>query len=68
MLGAALSLFVSLPPEILGVLLAVFAGFFLYIGGVDLLPESQRQGSRLSAAAATVVGALFLYAVARLAM
>jgi zinc transporter ZupT len=70
--GAALSLFVSLPPAILGLLLAVFAGFFLYIGGVDLLPESQRakshRGSRLGAAAATLAGALFLYAVARLVM
>jgi ZIP family zinc transporter len=67
-IGAALSLFVSLPPTLLGLLLAGLAGFFLYIGGVDLLPESQRQGSRIGAAAATLLGALFLYAVARLAM
>jgi ZIP family zinc transporter len=66
--GATLSLFVSLPSTILGLLLAGFAGFFLYIGGVDLLPESQRQEGRVGAAAATLAGALFLYAVARLAM
>ena len=42
--GAALSLFWRLPPNVLGVLLAGFAGVFFYIGAVELLPESQRKG------------------------
>jgi len=66
--GAILSLFVTLAPEKLGVILGLFAGFFLYIGGADLLPESQRAGPRLPTAIATLLGALCLYGVARLAM
>ena len=65
--GAALSLFVTLSSGTLGILLAGFAGFFLYIGGADLLPESQREGSRLGTTMATLAGALCLYVVARLA-
>jgi zinc transporter ZupT len=68
LIGAGLSLFVHLPPASLGFLLAGFAGFFLYIGAVDLLPESQRGVSKLAASAATLLGALFLYVVARLAI
>jgi zinc transporter ZupT len=68
LLGAGLSLFFSLSPAKLGLLLAGFAGFFLYIGAVDLLPESQRGGGRLGTTLATLLGALFLYAVARMAM
>jgi ZIP family zinc transporter len=65
--GATLSLFVTLSSSALGFLLACFAGFFLYIGGVDLLPESQRRGSRLGTTMATLAGVLCLYVVARLA-
>ena len=68
LLGAGLSLFFSLSPEKLGLLLAGFAGFFLYIGAVDLLPESQRNGGRLGSTLAVLLGALFLYLVARAAM
>jgi ZIP family zinc transporter len=66
--GAILSLFIHLDANLLGLLLAGFAGFFLYIGAVDLLPESQRAAGRLPASAAALLGALFLYGVARLAM
>jgi ZIP family zinc transporter len=65
--GAALSLFVTLSPKALGILLACFAGFFLQIGGADLLPESLRQGSRLGTLLAVLAGALCLYVVAVLA-
>jgi ZIP family zinc transporter len=67
-MGAVLSLFFTLSANLLGLLLAGFAGFFLYIGGADLLPESQRAAPRLGTAAATLAGAAFLYVVARLAM
>ena len=66
--GAGLSLFVTLAPDRLGLILGLFAGFFLYIGGADLLPESQRGGARLPTAIAVVAGALCLYGVARLAI
>jgi len=64
-LGAALSLFFRLPGDILALLLAGFGGFFLYIGALDLLPESQRAGQRWTSGGATLLGAAFLFAVAR---
>jgi zinc transporter ZupT len=39
--GAGLSLFVSIPPTALGLLLAWFAGVFIAIGAGHLLPEAQ---------------------------
>lgn len=68
LVGAGLSLFFTLSNDRLGLLLAAFAGFFLYIGAVDLLPESQRASGRMGTTFATLLGALFLYVVARLAM
>jgi zinc transporter ZupT len=62
-IGAGISLFFHLPANVLAPLLAGFAGFFLYIGAVDLLPESQRMGARVWPSVATLSGALLLYAV-----
>jgi ZIP family zinc transporter len=64
--GAAISLFVHFPGEVLALLLAGFVGFFIYIGALDLLPESWREGPRWASCGATVLGAAFLFAVARL--
>jgi ZIP family zinc transporter len=61
--GAGLSLFIRLPAAGLALFLAAFAGFFLYIGAVDLLPESQRLGPRIPTGIATLAGAAFLFAV-----
>jgi ZIP family zinc transporter len=66
-LGAGLSLVFHFPPQLQALLLAAFGGFFLYIGAVDLLPESQRAGSGLKTGFATLLGALLLLAVTRLA-
>ena len=65
--GAGLSLFFRFPAGLLALLLAGFGGFFLYIGGLDLLPESQRAGSRWASGTATLLGAAFLFTVAQLA-
>lgn len=67
LLGAGFSLFFHLPADVLALLLAGFAGFFLYIGGLDLLPESQRSGPRWAAGAATILGLGVLFVVTRLA-
>ena len=64
-LGAGLSLFWRLDSGTLALLLAGFAGFFFYIGALDLLPESQRMGQRVQAGLATALGAGLLYAVAQ---
>jgi zinc transporter ZupT len=53
---------------VLALLLAGFAGFFLYLGCVDLLPESQRAGQRIYAGFATLLGAGLLYAVTRIVL
>jgi ZIP family zinc transporter len=46
-LGAAVTAFFVIPDEMLGALLATFAGFFLYVGAAELLPEAHRnEGSR----------------------
>ncbi len=42
-LGVAVTLFFAISEDSLGLLLAIFAGFFLYIGASDLIPESHHQ-------------------------
>jgi ZIP family zinc transporter len=66
-LGAALSLFLSLPGEALSLVLALFAGFFLYIGASDLLPESFHAHPKALTTLVTLMGAAMLYIVVRLA-
>jgi ZIP family zinc transporter len=56
----------TIPAATLGVLLALFAGFFLYIGAGDLLPRSQAQRPGLSTLAATLLGLGLIYGVVRL--
>jgi zinc transporter ZupT len=62
-LGAALSLLVAPSPGLLALLLALFCGFFLYIGASSLLPESHRSYPRPATTLATLTGAGFLYVV-----
>lgn len=40
--GVLLGLVVTIREDVLGLMLAVFAGFFLYIGAAELLPEAHR--------------------------
>ena len=48
-------------------LLALFAGFFLYIGASDLIPESHHAHPTFWTTARTPLGAAALFAVIRLA-
>jgi ZIP family zinc transporter len=66
-LGAAASLVIQPPAARLAFVLAAFAGFFLYIGASDLLPESLRNPARVLTMTATLAGAATLYLVVRLA-
>jgi len=68
LVGAGLSLLIAPPRDILGLLLAGFSGFFLYIGASDLLPESQRAFPRLWTTIATLMGAGLLYLATQLAL
>lgn len=62
-LGAAATLFIHVPENILSLILATFAGFFLYIGASDLLPESHHQHPRALTTVMTLLGALVLFIV-----
>lgn len=63
--GAVLALVLPLPEPVLGGLLATFAGFFLYIGAAELLPEAHRAERSMWVTAATLAGvaAIYLFSV-----
>jgi ZIP family zinc transporter len=65
--GAAVSLLVPLPGIALSPVLGLFAGFFLYIGASDLLPESFHAHPKFLTTLMTLLGAGLLYLVVRLA-
>lgn len=69
-LGAASTLFFSVPPGVLMLYLGFFAGFLLYIGASDILPEAHSQnrpGITLGLIALTCLGAAFIFAAVQLA-
>ncbi len=59
--GVISTLFFTLPESSLGLVLAVFCGFFLYIGACDLLPESYHQHQTHWATLMTAMGMAALY-------
>ncbi len=61
-LGIISTLFFTLPSAGFGVALALFAGFFLYIGASDLIPESYHAHPKFLTTAMTLAGAAVLYA------
>jgi ZIP family zinc transporter len=65
--GATATLFFSLPEAVLGVILATFCGFFLYIGASDLLPESYHGHPTKWTTFATLLGMGVLFLAVRLA-
>jgi len=67
LLGIGLSRLVALPPTRLALLLAVFAGFFLYIGASELLPRSEGVQRRATTVLLTLAGLALIYAVVKLA-
>ena len=66
-LGVASTFFFHISDETLGLLLALFAGFFLYIGASDLIPESHHAHPRRLTTIATLLGILVLYTAIRIA-
>jgi ZIP family zinc transporter len=56
-IGAGVSLLIRLPEADLALILAMFSGFFLYIGASDLLPESHHAHPRFLTTIATLLGA-----------
>lgn len=66
-LGVVATLFFTVPASILCLLLAIFAGFFLYIGASDLIPESHHVHPTFWTTFMTLVGALVLFVAIRIA-
>ena len=67
LLGIGLSRLVVLPTGTLGLLLAVFAGFFCYIGASELLPRARERRPQLTTTLATILGMAAIYLAVRLA-
>jgi zinc and cadmium transporter len=64
--GAASTLLFTLSAENLVLYLGFFAGFLLYIGASEILPEAHSKHSSYTTIALTVVGAAFMFGVTRL--
>lgn len=64
LLGAIVGASLSISEYALGHLLALYAGFFLFMGATDLLPEAHQHPSRLRVAlTAAGFGAIFLVSI-----
>ena len=64
-LGALSTLLFRLPEHMLGLYLGFFAGFLLYIGASDILPQAHSKHSSWKTVALTVAGAVFIFVVTR---
>jgi len=62
-LGAALTLLVTVPDTGLLLYLGAFAGFLLYIGASDILPEAHADHPSRATLAMTISGAALMYVV-----
>jgi len=67
MAGIAASRFIALPQGDLAIVLALFTGFFLYIGASELLPDSHHRYPRAWTTVATLLGAGLIWLVVSLA-
>lgn len=62
-LGVLSTLFFTLPDSAMVIYLGFFAGFLLYIGLEDILPEAHSKGNSLKTIALTITGIIFIYIV-----
>ena len=60
-IGIASTLFFKVSAQGLAIIIALFAGFFLYIGASDLIPESHHAHPKLLTTIMTILGAVVLY-------
>jgi len=66
-LGVIVTMFFAVSGGTLGIILAIFCGFFLYIGASDLLPESHHEHPVFATTLMTVLGIAVLYGAISLA-
>jgi zinc transporter ZupT len=67
LVGALSTLFFTLPEEFLAYYLAFFAGFLLYIGASDILPQAHDEKSDKLTILLTILGVVIIFFVVRLA-
>ena len=65
-IGIVSTIWFKLPDAFFGLALALFAGFFLYLGASDLLPESYTQYSKIWTTVMTILGASVSYSVTKI--
>jgi ZIP family zinc transporter len=65
-LGAVSTLFFKFSPSFLVLYLGFFAGFLLYIGTSDILPEAHSKKSSFGLIGLTVLGVIFIFVISRL--
>ena len=65
-LGVVSTLFFTISPHFLVLYLGFFAGFLLYIGASDILPEAHSENSSYPLIILTVLGVAFIFIVTRL--
>ena len=64
-LGAISTLFFKVSPHFLVLYLGFFAGFLLYIGASDILPEAHSKHSSFKLIGLTVTGVIFIFIITR---
>lgn len=67
LVGTAITFAISVSDSTLAIILALFAGFFLYIGASDLIPEGHHSHSKILTTIMTILGAAILYAIVSIA-
>jgi ZIP family zinc transporter len=66
-LGAISTLFFTITPYFLVLYLGFFAGFLLYIGASDILPEAHSEHSSYKLMVLTILGTLLIFIITRIA-
>jgi ZIP family zinc transporter len=66
-LGVCSTLFFRLPESFLVLYLGFFAGFLLYIGASDILPEAHSKHSSIKTIGLTILGLILIFIVTRFA-
>jgi len=64
-LGAASTLFFTVSPHFLILYLGFFAGFLLYIGASDILPEAHAEQSSYKLMGLTILGTFLIFVITR---
>jgi len=66
-IGAIVGTIINVSPEGLTIYLAFFAGFLLYIGASEILPEAHSKHSSYATIGLTILGVIFMFFVTKFA-